>query len=611
MKKSLAYLLTVFIYSTSLWAQSEVDESAVHVSDTLSELNLSSNQEYFPSFTQTELQHRSVAALNQIPYHTDEEIYAKLLAIPSSIPLTYSPEIAQIVRNYVYNKRDYLTRMLTASQIYFPIFEEVFLNKGIPSELKYLSIVESALNPCARSRCGATGLWQFMHRTAKDEGMCINTHVDERRDVYRSTEFAANYLKKLYYSHNDWFLALAAYNSGSGNVNKARRNSFGYDFWSIKHKLPRETQSYVPTFIAVIYCMFYANEYKISPGIPLFDFTNTVREKIYTSQSLKYIAELTGSFEEELMQYNPALKKGIIPETIVGYDLVIPKQYAMALNNSRDLLHLDPYLFATPEQMVPEPDNVVIAATPNPTLEAIPYDAVDNNKTPVLQAVNSQEKVESPAAKSNQKYKIVKVVEYTEKKLTHHVKKGESLTEIASKYSVSIEDIKKWNDLDQSLLDAGDAIVIYKNEKTITPQYVINDEVASIAPAKVTPSNTGVGEKQLIHKVKKGETLMQLTRMYGVTLSQLKKWNFLEDLSLNIGQEIFIYTNQQESVADGLGEIPLPLIKNYSYYEVSKGDTLQIASLKLKVSLELLKSLNNKDVDEPLKEGEKIKVPAL
>ena len=610
-KKSIIFLVAILFFRMTSLSQVDVVENSSPTSESSSELNLASGEEYFPTISQTELMQRSIAEANHIPYHTDEEIYAKLLSIPSSIPLSYTPEIAQIIRNYVYNKRDYLGRMLTASQIYFPIFEDVFIMKGLPTELKYLSIVESALNPCARSRCGATGLWQFMHRTAKDEGMCINSHIDERRDVYRSTEFAANYLNKLYTTHNDWFLALAAYNSGSGNVNKAIRNSLGYDFWSIKHRLPRETQSYVPTFIAVIYCMFYADEYKIYAGTPNFDFANTVKEKIYTQQSLRYLAELTGSFEEELMQYNPALKKGIIPETTSGYDLILPKQYSLALNNSRELFAMDPYIIAQPIQTVPEPDNTIIVSesyVKEPSTSG--YASIPNNDYGGLTSRNTIK--ENKESSTDSKYRIVKVTEYVDKLITHRVKKGESLKEIGAKYSVSERDLKDWNQIaDANSVEVGNSLIIHKKEKTVTPQFVINDGSQN-SKKTISKEIANSGEKQIIHKIKKGETLMQLTRLYGVTLSQIKEWNFLNDLAVGIGQEIYIYTNQTaKSNTEEPVEASAPIIKNYSYYEVSKGDTLQIASLKLNVPIEMLKSLNNRDVNEPLKEGERIKVPAL
>lgn len=578
-----------------------------------------------PVFDQTTYQHKSIAALNGIPFHTDEDIKTRLAMIPSEIPLVFTPEIGQMIRTYLYTKREYLGRILTTSQVFFPIFEEAFLLKRMPLELKYLAVVESALKPHARSRCGATGLWQFMAGTAKQEGMCMNNYIDERRDVFLSTDYAADFLKKLYKIHGDWYLALAAYNSGSGNVSKAIRNSGGSDFWSIKHKLPRETQGYVPAFITVFYCMYYAQDYKLYASVPAYSFANTAKEKIYDKVSLKYLSELIGSCEEEIQQYNPALKKGIIPQHPNGYELIIPKQYMMALNSSRHLLGEDPYLYAPIEPAIDSTEVIIAGILPNihtnQSTKSEPISLKDTYTKVVLPKTENYNTSSEPGpaqvTNAESQYKIVKVVETNTKKHIHIVRKGENLTQIAREYQVTLADIRKWNELEAGdQLYLGKKLEIYRSERIVKPQYVINSTRSNpatyaskpVSQLEHTTANTTEKSNVITHRIKKGETLMMLTRLYECSLSQLKDWNNITTLNTTVGQEIRIL-NQKTSAE--LNPTNTLSIKNYSYYDAQRGDTLQTASMRYGIPLEVLKSLNNKDENEPFNEGEKIKIPAI
>jgi membrane-bound lytic murein transglycosylase D len=580
--------------------------------------------EQVPVFDQKTYQHKSIAALNGIPYHTDEDIKTRLAMIPSEIPLVFTPEIGQMIRTYLYTKREYLGRILTSSQVFFPIFEEVFLLKRMPLELKYLAVVESALKPHARSRCGATGLWQFMAGTAKQEGMCMNNYIDERRDVFLSTDYAADFLKKLYNNHGDWYLALAAYNSGSGNVSKAIRNSGGYDFWSIKHKLPRETQGYVPAFITVFYCMYYSQDYKLYADVPAYSFANTAKEKIYDKVSLKYLSELIGSCEEEIQQYNPALKKGIIPQHPNGYELIIPKQYMMALNSNRHLFGEDPYLYAPIEPAIDNTEVIISGISPNiqtiQSTKSEPISLTDTYTNVVLpkteKSIASSEAASAQVSAESQ-YKIIKVVETNTKKQIHIVRKGQNLTQIAREYQVTLADIRKWNELEAGdQLYSGKKLEIYRSERIVKPQYVINNTrsnpatYASKPVSQLDHSATNTTEKSnfITHRIKKGETLMMLTRQYDCSLSQLKDWNNITTLNTTVGQEIRIFNQKTSTELNPTNTLSM---KNYSYYDAQRGDTLQTASARYGIPLEVLKSLNNKDENEPFNEGEKIKIPAI
>jgi membrane-bound lytic murein transglycosylase D len=564
---------------------------------------------------------------SQLPFYTDEEMHKKILAIPATIPMKYNSEVGRIARYFLLEKRDYMTRMLTASKTYFPIFEEVLDQRNLPIELKYLAIVESALNPLARSRVGATGLWQFMHGTAKHEGMEINSLVDERSDIYKSTEHAAIYLKKLHNIYGDWLLALAAYNSGPGNVNKAIRNSGGYDFWSIKHKLPKETQNYVPSFIAIVYAMHYAKEYKLQPGKPALNFQACKIEKVYDKQSMKYIAELVGCTEEHLCRYNPAIKKGILPKVDAGYGLVLPREYALKFNEKRHLLSQDPYIYNpsfTPPVKLDE--GTLASNTPQePTAVSTTTQFITNTK-PAEEKKLTLSEIASTVARRDPKafasapageieiavtstptdikrqpvssipsYKIVKVKDVQTKTIYHSVRKGENLTEIARKYNVSLSDLKTWNDLNvASNLFVGKKLKIEHTETIMKPQYALDSKSNSDDDAV-----SSVTENVIVHKIRRGETLMQLTRLYNCSINDLKEWNKLRSTEVQVDQEIYVYVESN------------PKFKSYSYYEAKSGDTLTTASIQFNIPLEVLKSLNNKEENEPLRKGEKIKIPTL
>ncbi|MEL6919232.1 MAG: lytic transglycosylase domain-containing protein, partial [Bacteroidota bacterium] len=213
-----------------------------------------------------------------------ETLKERLATLNEKTPfnIAYNPSLESVIKSFLTRKRDLMERMLTTSQFYFPLFEQELDRYDIPLEIKYLAIVESALNPRARSRVGATGLWQFMYSTGKMYKLDVSSYVDERRDPIASTKAACQYLSALYGIFGDWDLALAAYNSGPGNVNKAIRRSGGYkNYWNIRRNLPRETAGYVPAFLATLYLFEYAEEHGLKGkkvDRPYFE-TDTVHVK--------------------------------------------------------------------------------------------------------------------------------------------------------------------------------------------------------------------------------------------------------------------------------------------------------------------------------------------
>ena len=260
---------------------------------------------------------------------TPDSVYVKRLHdLVSPIQLPYNPIVRSYINRYVDPRYGTISRILGMSKYYFPLIEDELLKEGMPVELRALPIIESALSPTAVSRMGAVGLWQFMPSTGKSYGLEINSLVDERRDPYRATQAACRYLKDLFAIYNDWSLAIAAYNCGPGNVNKAIARSGGKNFWEIYDYLPRETRGYVPAFIGASYAYAYHRQHGIEPTeapIPLS--VDTVR-----INKLMHLGQISSTIDlpiETLRQLNPQYKLDIIPATTKPYTLVLPQRYVM------------------------------------------------------------------------------------------------------------------------------------------------------------------------------------------------------------------------------------------------------------------------------------------
>ena len=324
------------------------------------------------------------------------------------IDVGYNENLASVINYYLSKDEAYFQRIFSLGDFYFPMIESALVKRSLPLELKYLAVVESALNPQAKSHAGAVGLWQFMYQTGKAYGLEVNSYQDERMQPELATDAAAEYLKDLYGIFDDWNLALAAYNSGPGNVNKAIRRSGGNtDFWDIKYFLPRETSGYVPSFLAIMYLFEFADEHGIEyRKPPVFRYaTDTVRIK--RPLDIAKLAESL-SVEKEAIEYlNPSYYKGLIP----FYD------------------HKEQYI-----------------------------------RLPIRTAgsfVSNEEKIYSYAAV--EKKKEEKKAE--DQPIVYRVKRGDFLGRIANKFSVRVHEIKRWNGLRSSRLAIGQRLIIRKNDK--------------------------------------------------------------------------------------------------------------------------------------------------
>jgi membrane-bound lytic murein transglycosylase D len=330
-----------------------------------------------------------------------------ILDMSSELDLSWNPISHTRVALYVDRRKIGLGTMLGRAPAFFPLFEEVLDKKGLPLNLKYLPIVESALNPEARSHAGARGLWQFMYYTAKAEGLRIDSYIDERKDPRKSTEAACNHLNRLYRVYDDWFLALAAYNAGSGNVNKAIRRSGGKtNYWEVRSFLPKETRNYVPNFLAVVYLMEYHAEYGIVPRnvIPGFLTTDTIN--IQGPLRLDQIAQFLDASEEELKILNPIYSRNIIPGPGENWTVRIPLEM---------------------------------------TAEFIAHESEMRGFKPEL----------TPEIK------------YEPDPIFYRVKSGDVLGTIAQKHGVSVGKLKAWNGLKNSNINVGQRLVIHGDPSKI------------------------------------------------------------------------------------------------------------------------------------------------
>jgi membrane-bound lytic murein transglycosylase D len=473
----------------------------------------------------------------EIPLYPDS-VYEKRieeLNLQTPIELTYNKEVQSFINLYAVKKRDLTAKMLGLAELYFPMFEEALDKYDMPLEIKYLAVVESALNPSAGSRAGAKGLWQFMYGTGKVYGLHVSSLVDDRFDPYKSTIAACEHLSDLYDIYHDWSLALAAYNSGAGNVNRALRRAGGTrNYWAVWPFLPRETRGYVPAFIAVNYVMNYYKEhniYPLRPGMFYYDVdTVTVRQVLHFDQ----LNEMLGIPLDELEFLNPQFKKDIVPSNGKKYILRIPRQYvADYLNNEQSLyayktkkgIERDKLLVAVKEA---KNRNIhIVRSGENLGLIAKKYHVYTNqlkrwNNLRSNTIYPGQKLVVYGAGSSQFYQKTSTPVMRSSTESTHIVRSGENLGLLAEKYKCTVTDLKEWNNLRSS--------VIYPNQKLIVYK-----------PEPKTDSSVKDG-KFLYHVVRKGDTLWDIAKEYdGVTVDQIKRLNNLRNSnSIRPGQKIKI-----------------------------------------------------------------------
>ena len=458
-------------------------------------------------------------------------VQPRLLALQKEIPLTYNSTIHQFVEYFAYRKPSFTKTMLERKGVYFPIYEKYLKKYGLPDELKYLSLIESGLNPKVISRAGAGGLWQFMPKTARiDFGLRIDEYVDERFDPEMATEAACKYMKQLYKIFGDWQLVLAAYNTGPGNVRRAiRRCNGGQTFWAIYDCLPRETRGYVPQYIGMLYMINHADSHDIFPeNIETAIAHDTIHVNSYLD--LDKLASLGSINLEEIQKLNPHILTHILPSHTRNFTLRLPKNDIAFFKANRQSI-LDSATKPTP----------IFVEMPVQSAEVYASNSTSNDEKPII--VTTPVMIASTLAASSSEPKMIVEQEIIEdniedvvinkkpKKQYYTVRKKDNLTEIAEKFDVEIYDIKVWNHLHKSTIQPGQKLVILK-EKAVTSQvkYAQNNNREKEAIKK---------GKSKFYSVQNGDTLWNISQRYGgISIDKLKKLNGIKGNVVKAGMKI-------------------------------------------------------------------------
>jgi membrane-bound lytic murein transglycosylase D len=459
----------------------------------------------------------TIASADTIEYINTVDGYAvqdRLSRLQRTIPLPYNQTVHGFIDFFVFRKPSYTKLMLERQAIYFPIFEQYLAKYNMPDELKYLSVVESGLNPKAISRAKAAGLWQFMKPTGREFGLNTDAYIDDRMHIEKSTDAACRYLGQLYRIFGDWHLALAAYNTGPGNVRRAIKKAGGvYDFWTIYRFLPKETRSYVPQFIALSYMMNHANQH----GIYGENFEQPIPYNSITVDNffdLTTLANLTGMSLDEIQKLNPQIQKEVLPTTTRNFELRLP---AAQFGN-----------FAANRQMIMDSASKslsIVYSSETVIVDGVLYKNGERQKaqTDVIEDINTSGKIAASDPEEILKSKKVR-------KKTYVVRRGDNLTQIADKFNVDVYDLKQWNNLGSSKINAGMKLKIF-DDNIETPSTKLAKRNTEAKPEKNTKSK--------FHTVERGDTLWSIAQQYGgLSIDKLRQINGLKGNTVKAGQKL-------------------------------------------------------------------------
>lgn len=522
MKIRTLYLLILFIFSMGLLQAQAVDsaklkaeEEAIRRSQEqlIGEMDKMLDSWYVK---RSQSNAKSVLSSYSDTNHVDDSncdsIYKqRLTSLHSIIQLSYNSTVRSYINLYANTRKRSSSAILGLAQYYYPKMSAIFDKYDVPEELIYLTIIESSLNPTAVSPAGATGIWQFMYQTGKMYGLEVNTFVDDRRDPMKATDAAARHLRDLYNIFNDWGLAISAYNCGAGNVRKAIARSGGKtNFWEVRPYLPRETQNYFPAYIGAYYMMKFHKVHGISPApinIPLHVDTIYVKKEVHFGQ----ISHVLNISMEELKSLNPQYKRDVIPAFSKAYPLCLRTNDVIRFEHMQDSIYKYEY---------------------------------DTYFAPLQMYVNTftGKSDESP----------------TSKKKYHTVRSGESLSKIASKYGISVTELKKMNNLKSNYLKAGQKLVVGytyvakpATDSTSTTDSTTNKTPAtnantsqdkSATSAQTTPSaSSSSSAAYTTYVIKKGDTLAKIASEHGTTVKKLAEYNKISNVNnIVVGQKIKI-----------------------------------------------------------------------
>lgn len=498
----------------------------------------------------------------------------RLAAMDAKSPfnIEYNQGLENIIKSFLKNRKKSFERLMGTSEYYFPLFEEALAKQNVPLEIKYLAIVESALNPKAVSKMGATGLWQFMYQTGKQYGLKIDSYVDERSDPLKASEAAAQYMTNMYKIFGDWDLVLASYNSGPGNVAKAIRRSGGQqNYWNIRKNLPKETQGYVPAFLATMYIYEYHKEHGIVPNRASVKHFETDTIMIKKQMTFKQISDLLDVPVAQLQVLNPSYKLNVIP-----------------------FYHDQNHYLRLPQ------DKIAVFASNEDQIYAYTQYELNKRERPF-------QIEKAMAVKDTANYTIQKVT--LPKAMYYKVKRGDNLSAIASKYDVAVANIKKWNKLKGNTLAYGKSLKIVigtdgttvnkeakiepllsnkisSNQRLVASEVKINKEEKT----KKTPqSEMPVSNTTTLYVVQKGDNLGNIAKKYDVTVAEIQEWNHLSNDNVQVGASLQVAKKDLDRKEELAGTTERKDIE----YVVVQGDNLGNIAKKFGASLTDLKQWNN------------------
>jgi membrane-bound lytic murein transglycosylase D len=498
--KKLILILTASLLSSSVWSQeSDVIETNIALPK-LSYLD-SLKATFVNHNTSNCIDERWMAELNNdeifqemlsdvmttnidslVMYDLSTDVLKSRLAkldAKSPFNVEYTPGLENLIKTFLKKRKTSFERLMAISEYYFPMFEEHLAKYNVPLEIKYLAIVESALNPKAKSRVGATGLWQFMYPTGKQFNLEVNSYVDERYDPLKATEAACQYLSSLYTIFGDWSLVLASYNAGPGNVSKAIRRSGGsQNYWNIRRNLPQETANYVPAFLATMYIYEYRKEHGLQPKKAAMTYFETDTIAIKKRMTFQQVSELLDIPVSQIEFLNPIYKLNVVPfDAAKPHYLRLPKTKIGLFVSNEDKVYA---YVAYQENLKEKPYHSSIAA-----VDTRSYDNTTEGKV-----------------------------------VTHKIRSGESLGSIANKYNTTIVNLRKWNNIKGNNIQAGKTLKIY----------------GAAAPAV---QNTSKASNNGYYTVKSGDSLFSIARQFpGVSVEDLKKWNDISGDAIQPGMKL-------------------------------------------------------------------------
>ena len=498
----------------------------------------------------------------------------RLAAMDAKSPfnIEYNTGLENIIKSFLKYRKKSFERLMGTSEYYFPIFEEALAKQNVPLEIKYLAIVESALNPKAVSKMGATGLWQFMYHTGKQYGLKIDSYIDERNDPLRASDAAAKYMTNMYKIFGDWDLVLASYNSGPGNVTKAIRRSGGQqNYWNIRKNLPKETQGYVPAFLATMYIYEYHKEHGIVPNRAVVKHFATDTIAIKQQMTFKQIADLLDVSIAQLQVLNPSYKLNVIP----------------FYQNENHYLRL-------PQE------KIAVFVSNEAQIYAYVQHELDKRERPfeMQKALVVKDTINAAAvAGKGPEFKY------------YRVKKGDNLRSIAAKFNVAVVDIKHWNKLTSSSIASGKSLKIGKGldasignidskEALVSADKTTHNLRSSASEHKLIKEDktkktqvaeTIVPDLSEMYVVQKGDNLGMIAKKYEVTVADIQEWNHLSNNNVQIGATLQVAKNELNRKTELTA---IPDRKDIEYI-VLQGDNLGTIGKKFGASITDLKQWNN------------------